>query len=64
MASKEKAFDILARIHRLLVGRHEYTGKDGAPIAHDHKVKARVILVPPKVEAPLETRPLQNRNPY
>ncbi|WP_323042872.1 terminase small subunit [Gemmobacter sp.] len=59
MASKEKAFDVLARVHRLFVERHEHTGKDGAPIAHDHKVKARVILIPPKVEAPVESRPLR-----
>lgn len=59
MASKEKAFDVLARYHRLIVDRHEHTGKDGKPIEHDHKVKARVILVPPKVEAPTETRPLK-----
>jgi phage terminase small subunit len=58
MASKEKAFDILARVHRLMVERLEHTGKDGKPIEHDHKVKAKVILVPPKVEAPTETRPL------
>lgn len=58
MASKEKALDILARVHRLFVERHEHSGTNGAPIAHDHKVKARVILIPPKVEAPVETRPL------
>ena len=61
MASKGKAFDILTLIHRLFVDRHEHTGKGGAPIAHDHKVKARVILVPPKVEAPRETRPVLPR---
>ena len=58
MASKEKAFDILARVHRLIVSHHEHTGKNGKPIEHDHKVKARVILVPPKVAAPVEVRPI------
>jgi hypothetical protein len=62
-ASKEKAFDILARVHRLFLERHEHTGRDGKPIQHDHKVKARVILVPPKVEAPIEVRPLGSFDP-
>nr|WP_323039938.1 terminase small subunit [Gemmobacter sp.] len=63
MASKEKAFDILARVHRLFVARHEHTGKDGKPIEHDHKARARVILVPPKVATAIETKPLHPFNP-
>lgn len=58
MASKEKAFDTLAKHHGLLVQKVEHTGKDGKPIEHDVKVKARVVIVPPKMEAPIETRPL------
>jgi len=59
MASKERAFDILARVNRLIVDRHEHTGKNGTPIEHDHNVKARVIIVPPKVAAPVEVRPIK-----
>lgn len=59
MASKQAAFDLLAKHHGLAVNRHEVTGKDGKPIQHDVKVKAKVVLVPPKVEAPTETRPLK-----
>ena len=59
IASKEKAFDILARVYRLFVSHHEHAGKDGKPIEHGHKTKARVILVPPKVEAPIEVSPVQ-----
>ena len=64
MASKEKAFDILARVHRLFVARHEQTGKDGKPIAHHQTVRARLILVPPKVEAPVETRRVHPLDPH
>lgn len=60
MASKQAAFDLLAKHHGLAVQKHEVTGKDGKPIEHDHKIKARVVLVPPKVAAPIETRPLPN----
>lgn len=58
MASKEKAFDTLAKHHGLLVQKVEHTGKDGKPIEHDVKVKARVVMVPPKMQAPIETRPI------
>lgn len=56
MASKEAAFDVLAKHKGLLVSKHEVTGKDGKPI--EHNVRARVVVVPPKVESPTETRPL------
>ena len=58
MASKQASFDLLAKHHGLLVQKHEVTGKDGKPIEHDVKVKARVVMVPPKMQAPIETRPI------
>lgn len=58
MASKQAAMDLLAKHHGLATQKHEVTGKDGKPIEHDVKVKARVVLVPPKMEAPTETRQL------
>ncbi|MCA0421925.1 MAG: terminase small subunit [Proteobacteria bacterium] len=58
MASKDRAFDTLAKHHKIAVETHEHTGKDGKPIEHDVKVKARVVLVPPKAMAPSETRPI------
>lgn len=57
MASKEKAFETLAKHHGLAIEKHEHTGKDGKPI--EVSVKARVVIVPPKAEAPVETRPIQ-----
>lgn len=54
MASKQAAMDLLAKHHGLLVNKHEVTGKDGKPIQHE--VKARVVVVPPKIESPTETR--------
>lgn len=59
MASKQAAFDLLAKHRGLAVTKHELTGKDGKPIQHDVKVKAKVVLVPPKVEAPVEVRPIK-----
>lgn len=59
MASKEKAFDFLARVLRLFTEHHEHTGSNGKPIKHQQKAKARVILIPPKAEASVKTRPLR-----
>lgn len=39
-----------------LADKQELTGKDGAPI--QHSVKARVVMVPPKKPATVETRPM------
>lgn len=50
---------ILDRAYGKPLSAVEVTGKDGKPIEHDHKVKARVVIVPPKVEAPVEVRPLK-----
>lgn len=54
MASKQAAFDTLAKHHNLLITKHELTGKDGKPIAHDVKVRAKVVMVPPKDIAVVE----------
>lgn len=56
MASKQAAFDVLAKAKGLAVNKHELTGKDGKPIQHDVKVKAKVVLVPAKAHAPIEVR--------
>ncbi|WP_159441456.1 hypothetical protein [Gemmobacter megaterium] len=53
---------ILDRAYGKPLSSVEHTGKGGKPIEHDHKVKVRVILVPPKVEAPIETRPLRRED--
>ena len=56
MASKQAAFDTLAKHHNLLITKHELTGKDGKPISHDMKVTAKVVMVPPKDESVVEVK--------
>lgn len=57
MASKQAAFDILAKHYGLMTEKIEHSGKDGKPI--QHQVNARVIIVPAKVPSPITLRPMQ-----
>lgn len=57
-ASKQAAFDLLAKHKGLMAEqhKHEHTGKDGKPI--EHRVKAKVVMVPVKVPAEGSVKPL------
>lgn len=56
LASKAKAFDLLARYQGLMTQKHEHTGKDGKPI--EAIARARIVIVPAKVCADITSREL------
>lgn len=60
LASKQAAFDTLAKYHGLATQKVEHTGKDGKPI--EHAVTAKVVVVPAKVPASSTTRPLPDED--
>lgn len=55
-ASKAEAFKVLAKAKGLMVDKHEVTGKNGQPI--EHRVRAKVVLVPVKQPAETTVRPM------
>ena len=56
LASKQAAFETLAKHYGILKEKIEHTGKDGKPIQHE--VTTRVVIVPAKVPSPTSTRPM------
>jgi hypothetical protein len=56
MASKQAAFDILAKHYGLMTEKVEHTGKDGKPI--QHQLTTRIVIVPAKVPSPITVRPM------
>lgn len=54
LASKQAAFDTLAKYHGVATQKHEHTGANGKPIEHTVKV----VVVPAKVPSPSSTRPM------
>lgn len=57
-ADRAKSLEILSRYVGISKDKVEHTGKDGKPVEHEHKVVARVVMVPPKQAADITQRPM------